>query len=469
MRRAVSLPLLVLCCAAGAVPGRGGETAAAAAPATAERYVAEALAANPGLAAQGLEAEAAQARVAELRGAWQPRVDLLARYSRADGGRTIGFPAGDLLNGAYGVLNDFLRTQGRPAAFAPLSNQTVALLRREEQETKLRLTQPIYRPELGRGIAAQRAAAGARATGYAAQRRDLRRAVLSGYYGYLQAEAAVGILESARDLAGEARRVNAALAAAGKITADRVLRAEADELEVVQQLAGAQRDRNAARAALNVLRHRPLAEPLERVPEPELLALAEAWLARPPAAEGGGRVREEETARRQAVEAAAAAEDAVRARGRPTLALAVEGGLQGERYRTGSGDRFVQGSLVAEFNLWDGRVRRSQAQQARLERRRAEAALEETRQQLALEAQVAADDLTAAAAGFRAARRRAEAAAEAYELVQRREREGLANQLSLLDGRDALTRAQLGRAAALYRILTAAAAVERTAAPPPGN
>ncbi len=464
MRRTVFLPLCLFCAAAGGLPGRAAGPLPAAAPAAAERYVAEALAANPGLAGRALEAEAAQVRAAELRGAWQPRVDLLARYSRADGGRTIEFPAGDLLNGAYGVLNDFLRTQGRPAAFAPLSNQTISLLRREEQETKLRLTQPVYRPELGRGIAAQRAAAGARVAGYTAARRDLRRAVLAGYYGYLQSEAAVGIFESARELAAEARRSAAALAAAGKITADRVLRAEADELAVEQQLAAARRDRNAARAAFNVLRHRPLTEPVERAPESELLALAEAWAATGPASAGGA-PREEETARRRAVDAAVAAEDAARARGRPTVSLAVEGGLQGERYRSGRDDRFVQGSLVAEFNLWDGRQNRSQAQQARLERRRAELALADTRQQLALEALVAADDLTAATAGYRAARRRAEAAAEAYELVRRREGEGLANQLSLLDGRDALTRAQLGRAAALYQILIAAAAVERTAAP----
>jgi len=78
------------------VPGR-----AAGVPAAASGYVAEALANNLGLAGQALDVEQARSRLAEVRGALQPRLDLMARYSRADGGRTIDFPTGDLLNGAY--------------------------------------------------------------------------------------------------------------------------------------------------------------------------------------------------------------------------------------------------------------------------------------------------------------------------------------------------------------------------------
>jgi outer membrane protein TolC len=117
------------------VPGR-----AAGVPAAASGYVAEALANNLGLAGQALDVEQARSRLAEVRGALQPRLDLMARYSRADGGRTIDFPTGDLLNGAYRTLNDFLRTQGQAAAFPQIANQSIPLLREREQETKLRLT-----------------------------------------------------------------------------------------------------------------------------------------------------------------------------------------------------------------------------------------------------------------------------------------------------------------------------------------
>ncbi len=74
---------------------------AAPVPAAAAGYVNEAFERNLGLAGQTLDVERARARLAEVRGALQPRLDLLARYTRADGGRTIEFPVGDLLNGAY--------------------------------------------------------------------------------------------------------------------------------------------------------------------------------------------------------------------------------------------------------------------------------------------------------------------------------------------------------------------------------
>jgi outer membrane protein TolC len=150
-----------------------------------------------------------------------------------------------------------------------------------------------------------------------------------------------------------------------------------------------------------------------------------------------------------------AGEDAVRATLYPTLALAVEGGVQGAEYRTGSGANFVQGSVVAEVNLWDGRQQRGQLTQARLVRRRAELELEQTRRQLALQLARAADNLRAAATGYRA---------RAFEIVAGREREGVVNQLNFLDARNELTRAELNLEITRQRLFTAAAEWDRAAA-----
>jgi len=103
-------------------------------PAVAAGYVEEALTRNLALAGQSLEVEQAQARLAEVRGALQPRLDLVARYTRADGRRTIEFPTGDLLNGAYRTLNDYLRSQGQAAAFPQIPTRSIPLLREREQE-----------------------------------------------------------------------------------------------------------------------------------------------------------------------------------------------------------------------------------------------------------------------------------------------------------------------------------------------
>jgi len=436
-------------------------------PAVADSYVREALEKNLGLHAQTLALEQAQARLTEARSAYQPRLDLLARYTLADGGRTIDVPTGDLLNGAYRTLNNYLQSQGGPTVFPQIDNQSIPLLRDHEQETKLRLTQPLYRPEIARGVKARRAAAASRAAQLAAYRRELRLAVLTAYYHYLQADSAIGILDATAQLTAEAVRVNRLLAAADKITDDRVLRAEADDLAIQQQRAEAERDRHTAEAYFNTLLDRPLDTGIERAADEELQSLAGALLADESPRTATPDRREELQALEQAVVAARASESAVRARSLPTLALAVEGGVQGVSYRTGHDADFVQGSLVGELNIWDGRQRKSQLEQARMARREAELALETARQQLALQLQQAGDDFTAAQAACRAASGRREAASEAFNIVSQREREGLVDQLNFLDARTEFTRAELNHAIIRQRLFIAAAALDRAAAESP--
>lgn len=435
-------------------------------PAAAERYVQAAWQENSGLRTRELDVEEARARLAEIRSALQPRVDLIARYSRADGGRTIEFPAGDLLNGVYRTLNDYLAGQGRAAAFPQLANTSIPLLRRGEQETKLRLTQPLYRPEITRTAGAAKAGLEAREAQVAAFRRELRLTVLTGYFGHRQAAAAVRILESAAEVTQEALRVNRALAEAGKTTEDRVLRAEADAMMVAQQLAEARRDREVARAHLNFLVGRPLPQEIEEPASGEVEALAERLSAA--GLEGellSTEAREELVAVRRALAAAISLEGAAKARRQPTLALGVEGGWQGEDYRLTRGEsNFVAGSLVAEVNIWDGHERRSALARAQVERRRTELQLKDTGDRLALQLQQAREEYAAALAGYGAAKARWTAAERAFEVVRRRDREGLANQLTFLDARSEATRAGLAQAVAQERLLVARAGIDRAAA-----
>ena len=47
------------------------------------------------------------------KGMFLPSASMQARYSLAQGGRTIDFPIGDLLNPVYSTLNQILEQQGR--------------------------------------------------------------------------------------------------------------------------------------------------------------------------------------------------------------------------------------------------------------------------------------------------------------------------------------------------------------------
>lgn len=455
----------LLLAAMAAVPGFAAEWPRR--PAALEALIDQAMKANLTLQSQGVDVEIGMERLREARSYYQPKLDFMARYSRAEGGRTIDLPVGDLLNPAYDALNQLIAAQGGQGGFSHVSNQSIALLRGREQETKLTLVQPLYRPEITRGVKARRADWESREAQLAAYRRELRLQVETGYYRWAQTEMVAKILESAASVTTEALRVNRSLFSVDKITEDRVLRAEADDLEIQQQRLEAERDRKLALAYLNFLLNRPLDTQMTSPTNGELVNYAHSAIGillqgTPPIDR-----REELLALSKAIDAAAAAEGVERARRYPTLAFAAEGGVQGENYRTGHGYNYGMASLIAQVNVWDGKALSSRQRQARLERSKLELQLERARQQMALDAERSIDELRAAMAACQTAERRREASARAFEIVNRREREGLASQLSFLDARSEFTRAELNLELVRQRLLIAVAALDRATAATP--
>ena len=110
----------------------------------------EALAANLELRASGATVQQRLAALDQARARYLPVIDFAARYSMADGGRTIEFPVGDLLDPVYETLDQMLLAQGQAPQLPRVQNQSIAFLRDQEQETKLLLEQPLYEPRIGR-------------------------------------------------------------------------------------------------------------------------------------------------------------------------------------------------------------------------------------------------------------------------------------------------------------------------------
>ena len=198
-------------------------------------YIAQGRESNLALNAAGADVRRAQAQLEEARARWRPTVALAARYSRADGGRTIDLPVGDLVNPAYRTLNQLLQAQGQPAPFQDIANQQISFLREREQETKLSLTTPLWAPAIDAGIDAADATLAATDAARAAYARTLERDIEVAYLDWLRANAAQSIVQASRDLLAENLRVNTVLFDNGKITRDQVLRAQAEVLALEQQ------------------------------------------------------------------------------------------------------------------------------------------------------------------------------------------------------------------------------------------
>jgi hypothetical protein len=109
-----------------------------------QQLVEQAEASNLELA--GVEAGVAQRQAVldQARARFLPVVNLGLRYSRADGGRQIDVPVGDLLNPVYASLNSLLEANGQPAPFTPIDNVSIPFLREREQQSSVIVTQPLF-------------------------------------------------------------------------------------------------------------------------------------------------------------------------------------------------------------------------------------------------------------------------------------------------------------------------------------
>jgi outer membrane protein len=413
----------------------------------------EALAANLELRASGASVQQRLAALDQARARYLPVIDFAARYSAADGGRTIDFPVGDLLNPVYSTLDEMLAAQGEPARFPRVRNQSIPLLREREQETKLILEQPLYEPRIGPVVEASRADAARAEADLAALRSQVVRDVKQAYYRWIAARQAVAVLDATLAATRENLRANDSLYRNGKVTRDLVYRAEADVLEVEQErLATASRAR-IAQSYVNLLRNAPLGQAL---PDAALdAATIERYRARLLAALTGRRVdaailqdvageRRQELKSLDAAIAAGEAQQALaRAAFKPSLAFGAEAGIQGTDYGFIDDDRYVLASLVLRFNAFRGGADQAALREARALTEQLRSRRELAGQQVRLEVQQALENFAVAEASLDTAAKRAEAANGAFTITSRKRDLGQINQAEFIDARRAQTDAQL--------------------------
>ena len=413
----------------------------------------EALTANLELRASGATVQQRLAALDQARARYLPVIDFAARYSVADGGRTIEFPVGDLLNPVYETLDQMLVAQGQAAQFPRVRNESIAFLRDQEQETKLVLEQPLYEPRIGPAVDATRADAARAAADLAALRSQVIRDVKQAYYRWIAARQAVTVLDATLAATRENLRANASLYRNGKVTRDLVYRAEADVLEVEQErLATASRVR-IAQSYVNLLRNAPLSQPLpdaaldaetiERFRARLLTVLAGRQVDAPKLQDLASQRREELKSLDAAIAVGEARQNLARAAFKPSLAFGAEAGIQGTEYGFADEDRYVLASLVLRFNAFRGGADQAALREARALTDQLRATRELAGQRVRLEVQQALENFAVAEASLDTAAKRAEAATGAFTITSRKRDLGQINQAEFIDARRAQTDAQL--------------------------
>jgi outer membrane protein len=413
----------------------------------------EALQANLELRASSLSVRQRLAALDQARARYLPAIDFAARYTVADGGRTIDIPAGDLVNPVYETLEQLVGVQGTPTSFPRVRNQRIDLLRNPEQETKLVLAQPLYEPRLGPAVDANRAQLSRAESDLAALRSQVIRDVKQAYYRWLAAGQAVTVLESTLEAAQANLSANESLYRNGRITRDLVYRAEADVLEIEQQrLDAASRVRIAA-SYVNLLRGAALDRPLpatmiddatiERFRASLLRTLSGRTLDVARLQELADDRRQELKSLDSAIDVGEAQKALARAAFKPTLSLGAEAGIQGTEYGFADDDRYVLASLVLRWSAFRGGADRAALDEARALTEQLRTTRELAEQRVRLEVQQALDRFEVAEASLGTAVKRAQAASGAFGITSRKRDLGQINQAEFIDARRAYTDAQL--------------------------
>ncbi|MCE2901753.1 MAG: TolC family protein [Gemmatimonas sp.] len=413
-------------------------------------YVAEALSANLAIAQQTAALRRADAEVREAGGRFLPSLGLNARYSEFSGVVNIG----NFINPAYSALNQLLGQERFPT--------DVSATLPFRQETKLDLTLPIFNDALFAGRAAARAQRDLVGSTRQAARRQLAADVQQAWLGYATATRAVEVFEATLPVLDENVRVSERLIGAGQATPDVLLRARAERSDVVQQLAEARRQRDAAQRGFNLLRNREPDAPITLVSDSTLLAMPAFDRA---ALTAKALTRREELAQTAAgLTAAKAQERLASAAFLPNLALAASYGVQGNRYRFDQNNDVGLASLVLSWNVFNGTQDAARREQARAARDEAGYRQREVALGVRMQVANAVDAVDAARSNLTTADDRLASADRAFTLVQRRYAEGLATQVDFLSARAAYTSAALNQVITRFAFASRVVELERVAA-----
>ncbi|HQR24337.1 MAG TPA: TolC family protein [Steroidobacteraceae bacterium] len=413
----------------------------------------EALAANLELRAGAAGVAQRVAALDRARARYLPVLDFDARYSVADGGRTIDFPVGDLLNPVYETLDQLLVQSGQPAAFPRVKNEEIRLLLPREQNTRLVLAQPVYEPRLGPAVEGTRQELNRVEADYSGLRSRVIRDTKQAYYEWLVAQQQVLVFDATLELARSNLAATESLYRNGRITRDLVYRAEADLLEIEQQRLAAASRVTIAQSYVNLLRNQPLTSPVpaatidaatvERFRDRLVRRAAGRRLDAPALEEVATGQRAEIQGLDAAIAGSLAQQDLARAAFKPAVAVGAEAGIQGEDYGFGPDERYVLASVVLRWNTFRGGADLAALAEARALTDELRATRDLATQQVRLQVQRAVEQLGVAEASLATAEKRAVAAEAAFRITERKRDLGQVNQTDYIDARKTLTDAEL--------------------------
>jgi len=427
-----------------------------------EGYIQEGLTANLGIKQQNFGIAKQQEAVRQSKGLGKPKLAFDANYTVAVGGRKIDFPIGDLLNPVYDGLYQ-LQTMD-PSAKSPLQleNQAVQFLPHNFHETKLSVAYPIFNSDLKYNRQIQAHLLQSKSAEKATAEHELRYQITEAYLNYLRVLEAEKIWLNAKTVLTELRRFNESLVKNNVATRDVVATADYELSKADNEIFKFKSQQNTARAYFNYLINKDLQSEViadtallhSSVSAYEAEQLVQQSLENRPefAALQAGQQAAETDVRRNAANSKL-----------PDFYLGASFGFQGFGYTFSKEQAFALAQVGLTYDLFDGGVRKSKTEEARIQAQALRNQTEQVQQLVALQVSSAWNALEAAQNSFRTAQIGLRAAEETFRIVNNKYRANQVLLLEFLDAQNRVTTAKLQQLLAWSEVLVKEAGLRKAA------
>lgn len=415
-----------------------------------DEYIRQGLASNESIKQQNFVLEKNIYALMEAKSMFLPDVTFSTTYTKADGGRTIDFPAGDLLNGAYATLNKLTGSN----SFPQLQNQHILINPDNFYDAKFRTTLPILNAELIYNKRIKQQQVDLQKTEVLLYKRELVKEIKTAYYNYLKAVNATDIYQSSLRLVEEGQRINTKLYDNSKVNRTVVLRSQNEVSRINASLIGARKTAESARYYFNFLLNRPLTDSV----------LLDDMKALPAGEQPMGNSvsgREELSKLRIAKDINGNLTGLARSYIIPKLGTFIDLGSQAFDWKFNSQSRYYLFGVSLEWNLFSSGKNNYRVKQTLADRDALASQTDYVQQQLLTELKVRQAGMQSAIAQYEAAQSQLKTSQTYYGDMLKLYKQGTAIYIELLDAQNQWIDAQLHANIALYDTWIADAAIER--------
>ena len=417
-----------------------------------ETYIQEGLANNLVLKEKNASLDQSLLALKDAKSFFLPSMDFGANYTLAEGGRTIAFPVGDLLNPVYATLNKLTASSN----FPQIENVSEQLLPNNFYDTRFRTTLPILNTDIKYQNQIRKEQVNWSSSQVESYRATLIQDIRVAYFSFCAAHNSIAILTNSLQLVEQNLKDTRSLVANGKKLPSAVLRAESELEQVKSLLTEAELKTTNAAQYVNFLVNRPLDQPVlfEEIPL-DLNRLDQLLLED----------LHPENPELRAMKSMESIQETVLKSGKnywiPKLSTYADLGSQGFDWSFDSQSRYLMWGLNFSVPVFQGGRNQNQIQRNILGLESIQRQKELVTQKLNLSLQLQRNEVKTLLAGLQSAEKKLVAATAYLKLIDKGFKEGSQSLLEYIDARNQFTQAALQKTISEYKLQMALAQLER--------